>query len=109
MTTHEQERPYNLVKEIAIDLLPSVLAKLDIEDTEENQEDILALALNKLPTKYVTTSGGKMYAQMIENYKVQYETDVLSSLTRAAMTVKCKPRNGGCLKDMMGTKGDQGD
>jgi len=109
MTTHEQERPYNLVKEIAVDLLPSVLTRLDIADTQENREDILALALNKLPTKYVTTSGGKMYAQMIENYKVQYETDVLSSLTRAAMTVKCKPRGGDCLKGLEATKGKNGD
>jgi len=95
MTKNEIERPFNLVKEIAVDLLPSVLNRLDIEDTPENREDILALALNKLPTKYVTTGGGKMYAQMIDNYKVQYETDVLSSLTRAAMTVKSKPRSGG--------------
>jgi len=63
-----------------------------VEDTQENREDILALALNKLPTKYVTSGGGKMYAQMIDNFKTQYETDVLASLTRAAMTVKSKPR-----------------
>ena len=91
---NEKERPLNLVKDIAVELLPSVLSRMDVEDTPENREDILALALNKLPTKYVTTGGGRMYAQMIENYKVQYETDVLSSLTRAAMTVKSKPRGG---------------
>ena len=92
MMAKEKERPLNLVKQIAEDLLPSVINQLDIEDTPENREDILALALNKLPTKYVTTSGGKMYSQMIENYKVQYEADVLASLTRAAITVKGKPR-----------------
>jgi len=90
----EKERPINLVKEIAEELLPSVLSRLEVEDTQENREDILALALNKLPTKYVTTGGGKMYAQMIDNFKIQYETDVLTSLTRAAMTVKSKPRCG---------------
>jgi len=88
----DKERPFNLVRAIAEELLPSVLNKLDIADTPENREDILALALNKLPTKYITSGGGKMYAQMIENYKVQYETDVLTSLTRAAITVKSKPR-----------------
>jgi len=100
MSYHEQERPFNLVKEIAVDLLPSVMTKLNIEPTLENREDILALALNKLPTKYVTTSGGKMYAQMIENYKVQYETDVLSGLTKAAMTVMSRPR-GDTMRDEM--------
>ena len=92
MMGNDTERPYNLVKQIAEDLLPSVLKRLSVEDTEENREDILALALNKLPTKYVTSGGGKMYAQMIENFRVQYETDVLSSLTRAAITVKNRPR-----------------
>ena len=92
MTNNEKERPCNLVKEIATELLPSVFHRLELEDTPENREDVLALALNKLPTKYVTSCCGKMYAQMIENYRVQYETDVLSSLTRAALTVKNKPR-----------------
>ena len=101
--SNNQERPYNIVKEIAIDLLPSVLNRLGIDDTPENHEDILALALNHLPSKYVTTGGGKMYAQMIENYKVQYETDVLSSLTRAAMTVQSKPRE--CAGSSKGAKG----
>ena len=87
-----KERPVNLVKMIAEDLLPSLMNKLDIDDTKENREDILALALNSLPTKYVTTDGGKLYAQLIEVYRVQYEADVLSSLTRAGMKVKDKPR-----------------
>ena len=92
MMTNEIERPINLVMEIALELLPSVISRLDIEDTAENREDIIALALNKLPTKYVTTCGGKIYAQFVENYRLQYETDVLASLTKAAMTVKDKPR-----------------
>ena len=87
-----QEKPINVVKEIALDLLPGVLKNLDIADTPENREDILALALNKLPQKYVTTGSGRLYAEMINNFKVQYQTDILSSLTRAGMTVKGKPR-----------------
>ena len=86
------ERPINVVKEIALDLLPGVLKRLDIEDTPDNREDILALALNNLPQKYVTTGCGRLYAEMINNFKVQYQTDVLSSLTRAAITVKDRPR-----------------
>jgi len=87
------EKPINVVKEIALDLLPGVLKRLDIEDTATNREDILALALNHLPQKYVTTGSGRLYAEMINNFKVQYQTDVLSSLTRAAITVKERPRD----------------
>ena len=105
--TVEKERPFNLVRGIAEELLPSVLHRLEVEDTPENREDILALALNKLPTKYVTTGEGKMYSQIIENYKVQYETDVLASLTRAAITVKSKPRGG--IKTNASSEGQQSD
>ena len=90
--TEKQEKPINLVKEIALDLLPGVLKSVDVEDTPHNREDILALALNKLPQKYVTTGSGRIYAEMINNFRTQYQTDVLSSLTKAAITVKGKPR-----------------
>ena len=53
---------------------------------------MLALALNMLPTKYVTTDEGKQFLQL-EMYKKQYETDVLSALTRACVRVKASPRH----------------
>ena len=87
-----KEKPINVVKDIALDLLPSVMKKIDVEDTPENCEDILALALNKLPQKYVTTGGGRAFTEMINNFRVQFETDVLTSLTRAALQVKSRPR-----------------
>ena len=90
-----KEKPINLVKQIAEDLLPSVLKKMHVEDTPENREDIMALALNKLPTKYVTSVSGRLYGELIDNFKVQYQTDVLSSLTRAAIQVKDRPRGAG--------------
>ncbi|MDR0874710.1 MAG: late competence development ComFB family protein [Clostridiales Family XIII bacterium] len=96
-----REKPVNLVKLIAEDMLPSVMKKMDIEDTQANREDVLALALNQLPTKYVTGAGGKLYAELINTYKIQYETDVISSLTKASMKVKNRPRgcsDPGCSK-----------
>jgi len=94
-----REKPFNLVKNIALEHLPTVMRGVGVEDTEDNREDILALALNRLPTKYVTSGSGRLYAEMINNFMVQYETDVLASLTRAAVQVKSKPRqtsaNGG--------------
>lgn len=87
-----KEKPVNLVKQLAEDSLLSVMKKMEIDDTAANREDILALALNGLPTKYITSGGGRLYAELIENYKVQYQTDILSSLTRAAIKVKNRPR-----------------
>jgi competence protein ComFB len=87
-----RERPVNLVRIIAEELLPSVMKKLGVEETEENREDILALALNAVPTKYVTTEQGKQYAQLVEVYKLQYETDITTALTRASLKVMRSPR-----------------
>jgi competence protein ComFB len=87
------ERPINLVKLIADELAPSVLEKMDIEVNEQNLSDVLALALNSLPTKYVTTDSGRQYAKLVEVYRVQYETDVISALTKASIKVKERPRN----------------
>jgi competence protein ComFB len=94
MSNHfgDKERPVNIVKLLAEERLTSVMKKIGVDDTPASREDILALALNELPSKYVNTQGGRLYAQLVENYKVQYETDVLRSLTKAAIKVKEKPR-----------------
>jgi competence protein ComFB len=90
-----REKPINLVKLIAEELLPSVMEKMDVPDTPENREDILALTLNSLPTKYVTTDEGKQYAQLVNVYRVQYELDVVASLTKSSLKVKARPRDSG--------------
>lgn len=77
-----------LVKEKA----PDVIEKMRVCTCEACHNDVLALALNMLPTKYVTTDEGKQFLQL-EMYKKQYETDVLSALTRACVRVKASPRH----------------
>ncbi|MDR3072010.1 MAG: late competence development ComFB family protein [Clostridiales Family XIII bacterium] len=83
----------NLTMLIAEEKLPSVLRKMGIEDTMENRQDILALTLNSLPTKYVTTSEGKQYSQLIEVYRLQYETDITASITKSCMRIMENPRD----------------
>jgi len=91
--TFSQEIPANIVKPLVEEFAPSVMEKLGLENTEANHEDVLALALNTLPTKYVTTLKGKQYAEMIEVFRVQYETDIIAALTRATIKVKERPRD----------------
>jgi competence protein ComFB len=88
----QKENPLNIVRQMAEDRLPFVMEKLEVEDTPENRADILALALNSMPAKYITTTGGKLYTQLVDNYRIQYETDVITGLTKAAMKVKLAPR-----------------
>ena len=91
--TEFKEKPINLVKIVTEELAPSVMRKLDLEITDDNYEDVLALALNSLPAKYVATARGKQYAELIEVYRLQYETDVIAALTRAVIKVRDNPRS----------------
>jgi len=91
MSDHH-EKPINLVKQMAEELAPSVMDRLGLEKTTENTEDVLALALNSLPQKYVTTCEGLQYAKLVEVYRTQYETDVIAALTKASIKVVDKPR-----------------
>ena len=68
------------------------MEKLGLEQTSENLDDVLALALNSLPQKYITTSEGRQYAKLVEVYRVQYEADAVAALTKATLRVIEKPR-----------------
>ncbi len=56
------------------------------------QEDILAIALNHLPPRYVSRHTGELYAKA-EYFNLQLESDVLQELARAAQAVAANPRH----------------
>lgn len=89
----EQGAPLLNLSEILVkEKAPDVMEKMRVCTCEACHNDVLALALNMLPTKYVTTDEGKQFLQL-EMYKKQYETDVLAALTRACVRVKASPRH----------------
>jgi competence protein ComFB len=82
----------NLSEMLTKELLPSVMERMDVCTCPVCTGNVLALALNTLPTKYVTTDEGKQYTQL-EVYKRQNELDVVAALTRACVRVKNSPRH----------------
>jgi competence protein ComFB len=82
----------NLSEVLTKELLPSVMERMDVCTCPVCTGNVLALALNALPTKYVTTDEGKQYTQL-EVYKRQNELDVIAALTRACLRVKDSPRH----------------
>ena len=54
--------------------------------------DIVAYALNQLPSKYVATRKGEVYSKtfMLRN---QHRTDIMAALAKAASLVKEHPRH----------------
>jgi len=58
---------------------------------DKNKLDILALALNELPPKYVVTKIGDAFARADEMCR-QFEPDVTSALIRASKKVNRDPQ-----------------
>ncbi|MBP1156290.1 MULTISPECIES: late competence development ComFB family protein [unclassified Paenibacillus] len=69
----------DVVKSCLKDLMHNqeYLAKLTIEE----QSDIIAIALNKLPAKYVSTVKGEVFVKT--QLRMQVETDVYRELSNA--------------------------
>ena len=89
------DQKYRLINVVEIIARDNVLAMMDLMEMCTCSQcicDVLALALNSLPTKYVTSDAGKQYIQL-ESYKKQFETDVEIALMRACLTVKAAPNH----------------
>lgn len=82
----------NIAEILAREKLALVMERMKVCTCRTCMNDVLALALNSLPTKYVTTDAGKQYFQL-DVYKKQYETDILAALTKACVRVKASPRH----------------
>ena len=82
----------NIAEILAREKLSLVMERMKVCTCKTCTNDVLALALNSLPTKYVTTDAGRQYFQL-DVYKKQYETDILAALTKACVRVKASPRH----------------
>jgi competence protein ComFB len=82
----------NVTEIIAEEKVGEVISMMDACSCPRCVYDILALALNSLPTRYVTTDVGKQFIQL-NSYKKQFETDVVSALIKACQVVKDSPRH----------------
>lgn len=82
----------NIAEILVKEKLSLVMSRMKVCTCSTCVNDVLALALNTLPTKYVTTDAGKQFFQL-DIYKKQYETDVLAALTKACVRVKASPRH----------------
>jgi len=82
----------NVTEIIAEEKVGEVISMMEACSCPRCVYDILALALNSLPTRYVTTDVGKQYIQL-NSYKKQFETDVVAALIKACQIVKASPRH----------------
>jgi competence protein ComFB len=82
----------NYMEEIVFGQMKEVLADINMCTCEKCLLDIAAIALNDLPPKYVVTEKGELYSK-INTLRQQFEVDVVSAITKAAVLVKRRTRH----------------
>lgn len=70
----------------------NVLQQLGMCDCEMCREDVMALALNKLPPRYVVTTGGSVFSQFSMQSE-QNQAEIMTALYLAARKVNDNPRH----------------
>lgn len=81
----------NFMEDIVMNKLDSVLAQYpECCHCDKCRYDIMALALNHLPAKYVSTEKGKILTQAMSG---EYEVDVIQEIMKAIQIVSQHPRH----------------
>ncbi|MDR1665217.1 MAG: late competence development ComFB family protein [Clostridiales bacterium] len=82
----------NYMEDCVADIMPSVLAEMNVCRCERCRMDIMAYVLNKLPPKYVVTRKGHLYTKLAA-IASQFDVDIITAITQAATIVSSRPRH----------------
>lgn len=83
----------NLMEDYVLSILDHMIKNLDCCKCEKCRLDIASYALNRLPSKYVATTQGELMTKVFELNSSQFETQVMATITSAALVVKQHPRH----------------
>lgn len=72
--------------------LNSLLKDYDMCKCDKCKADIMAMALNKLPPKYVVTPEGEQFVKLA-TIQSQFEVDIMAEVIKAIEKVKGDPRH----------------
>lgn len=82
----------NYMELVAAQKLEEVLKYMNICKCDKCKLDIMAIALNDLPPRYVVTEVGELYTKVSE-LASQFEVDTETALVKAAMFVGKNPKH----------------
>ncbi len=82
----------NYMEEIVFSIIKEVLEDINVCTCDKCILDIAAIALNDLPSRYIVSEKGELYSK-INSLRQQFEVDVISAITKAAVLVKRSPRH----------------
>ncbi len=82
----------NYMEDIVSQKIDSLLKILNICSCDKCRLDIMAIALNDLPSKYVVSEKGALYTK-IRELESQFEVDVETAIIKAALFVSKSPKH----------------
>ncbi|WP_206459598.1 late competence development ComFB family protein [Anaerovorax sp. IOR16] len=82
----------NIIEEFVKNECSSLMNKMEVCCCNKCKNDVIALALNHLPPKYVVTRKGYLLSKLLA-YEKQYKADVLAAVTNACLQVKSMPHH----------------
>ncbi|OWZ84043.1 late competence development ComFB family protein [Natranaerobius trueperi] len=83
----------NYMEDVVLKKLNSLLAeRSSICNCDHCKKDIMAIALNNLPPRYIVTEKGEIYSK-IDSLMVQFSTDVTAEIVKAIEKVNKSPRH----------------
>ncbi|HPW40469.1 MAG TPA: late competence development ComFB family protein [Bacillota bacterium] len=82
----------NYMEDLVIKRTDEILKSMDVCKCDKCKLDIIALALNSLPSKYVVSAKGELYAKVSE-LEQQFDIDVETAIIKAAFLVNENPRH----------------
>lgn len=83
----------NVMEEIVNNKILEVIKDRDCCKCEQCLDDIRALALNKLPSKYVSTNKGELFSKLAALKEHQGIIDLNIAVTSAIESVSAHPRH----------------
>lgn len=82
----------NYMEDVVIHKTDELLKILNICKCEKCRLDIIAIALNELPPKYVVTNMGELFSKVRE-LEQQFEVDIEAAIVKAAIFVSKSPKH----------------
>ncbi len=82
----------NVAEELVRSKVDEIMAEEDMCSCSHCRNDVIAIALNKMPPKYVVTHKGLLFAKINANF-AQFQTDLVTNISSACEIVKNNPRH----------------
>jgi len=84
----------NYMEDVVQDELELLLSEREnVCSCQKCKYDIMVMALNRLPPKYVITNRGRLYTKLSEQ-ETQFKADVVKEVTKAISQVSRNPQHG---------------